>query len=238
MNKILLNFFFIFAAILFLSSCEKKETARTYSEVTEDSSLETAAPTSDPHAGLNIDLNTPMPGMDSKNDPHAGFTKEQLAQMLSASGVQNVSESPISWTLPEGWQEKPATGMRIATFGLKNNESAVDCSIVSLGAGAGGIEPNIIRWLGQLNLEVLPPAELQAFIAKQETLTLDANVSALVIDFTELQKKSAPVTPSMLAAIIEANNQRIFVKMTGSREKVLEQSKAFKALVKSLKFKN
>ncbi len=237
MNKIFLNFFFVFAAILFLSSCEKKETARTYSEVTEDSS-ETAVPASDPHAGLNMDFHAPMDQMDGQNDPHAGFTKEQLAQMLAESGVQNVSESPLSWTLPEGWQQKPATGMRIATFGLKNNESAVDCSIVSLGAGAGGIEPNIIRWLGQLNLDVPPPAELQAFIAKQETLTLDANVSALVIDFTGLQKKSAPAAPSMLAAIIEANNQRIFVKMTGSREKVLEQSKAFKALVKSLKFKN
>ncbi len=237
MHRKYLNFVFIFTAIVFLSSCEKKETARTYSEVTSDSP-ETTAPTNDPHAGLNMDIQAMMPKTASDNDPHSGFSKEQLAEMLAQSGVQNVSESPIIWTLPEGWQQKPATGMRIATFGLKNNESAVDCSIVSLGAGAGGIEPNIIRWLGQLNLEVPPSAELQDFIAKQETLTLDANVLALVIDFTGLQKKSAPETPSILAAIIEANNQRIFVKMTGSREKILEQSKAFKALVKSLKFKN
>ncbi len=239
MNRIFLGLFFIFLTVLFLSSCEKPEAFRTYSEVVVDSSKDTSATNAitDPHAGLNMDFSGSMPGMDNNTDPHAGFTKEQLAQMLAQSGVKNVSQSPMSWTLPETWQEKPATGMRIASFVSKNDASAFDCSIVALGAGAGGLEPNIIRWLGQLNLTQPPEKELKDFIESQEKVNLDENFVALLVDFTSLQRKSDDKTPSMLAAIIETTDQRIFVKMTGSKETIIQQSQVFKTFVKSLKFR-
>ncbi len=239
MKRKVLNFLAIFAMTLFVSSCEKSQSTRTYSEVTVDSSesMSMTNGMSDLHAAMDVGPNGMMPDMGNK-DPHAGFTKEQLAQMLSASGVQNVSQSPLQWTLPQTWQQKPATGMRIATFASKNDPNAFDCSIVALGAGAGGLEPNIIRWIGQLNMAVPSEKELNDFIQKQEKVSLGDNLSALLVDFTSLQKNSDNKTPSMLAAIIETPAQRIFVKMTGSKQRVLEESKTFKAFVKSLKFKN
>ena len=238
MNRSFLNLSLLFVGIIFFSSCEKSQSPRTYCEITDDSGYNpvTTNDQSDPHAGLDLGPNAQTQQMPN-GDPHAGFTKEQLAQMLGSAQMTNSTESPVVWTLPQGWQQKPATGMRIASFTSKTEDSAFDCSIVALAGAAGGLEPNIIRWLGQINIVVPPENELKNFIDKQEKVSLDKNLSALLVDFTSLQKKSDQSTPSMLAAVIETPAQRIFVKLTGSKQKVLEQAKNFKIFVQSLKFK-
>ncbi len=240
MKRKYISFFLIFSVVSLFSSCEKSQVARTYKEVNVETSplIPVQSEETDPHAGMNMPPNAMM---DSSNnaDPHAGFTKEQLAKMLQETLPQNelASNSPIIWTVPDNWQENPASGMRVATFVNKNDQSGVDCSIVALGGGAGGLEPNILRWLGQLNIAVPQPADLASFMQKQEKLNIDQDLIALLFDFTDLQKDAPDVTPSMLAAIIDTPEQRIFVKMTGVKQKIIAESKAFKQLVQSIKFK-
>lgn len=239
MSLRIFSIFIILSFIGVLSSCQKSETTRTYSEVVTQAreTMPTTSDDSDPHAGLDMDSHAAMMGTKTQTDPHAGFTKEQLAQMLQESMGQTPENKSISWTVPEGWQEKSATGMRVATFVEKNDPTAIDCSIVALGAGAGGLTPNIVRWLGQLNISVPNDSELENFINQQEKVMVGENLSALLIDFTKLQESASAATPSMLAAIIETPAQRVFVKMTGSKQKIIEHSSAFRMLIKSLTFR-
>lgn len=225
-------------AFIFLTSCEKADNQRKYTEVTVESAQ--PAPVmppqaSDPHAGLNI---SPEMMKNMGADPHAGFSKEQLEEMLKQQMPQNnSSQSAMTWNVPASWQEKPASGMRLASFVNKNDPSAVDCSIVTLGNGAGGLAPNVVRWLGQLKITPPSDAEIQKFIDQQDKIDLGGGLTAIMMNFTEMQSKMPDSAPSMLAAIIDTPAQRIFVKMTGNKQKIVAESKNFRALVQSLKFK-
>jgi hypothetical protein len=227
------------------SSCEKKEGSRTYTEVSVES--EQAANHSpdmmtNPHAGMNMEslpsMEAAMPAEMGSSDPHAGFTKEQLAQMLMDSqGGQPQNNSPLSWTLPPQWEEKASTGMRVATFVLKNDPAAIDCSIVTLGPGAGGLSGNVIRWLGQLNMPAPSEDEINTFIKQQDIIPIKGDLSAQLINFTAMQKTAPAATPSMIAAIIDTPAQRIFIKMTGTKDNVTKQQEAFKSLIRSLEIR-
>lgn len=231
---------FLFFLVLAVSSCEK-ETARQYTEVATPAP-EMDKKMADPHAGLDMgmtggdDPHAFMKNMGS-GDPHAGFTKEQLQEMLAAQGgmLPAAAKLPVSWSVPAGWEEKSGGGMRVASFASKADPKAVDVSIVTLGGGAGGIEPNIVRWLQQIQLDVPADAKLKEFIDEQEKTRTADDRTAVIFDFTSLQKGAAPDADSMAAAIIDTPGQRIFVKMTGSKKNVLGEMKNFKSLVRSLK---
>ena len=232
--------FYLLSLCLILSSCEKSEGPRTYTEVTveapENAKVQ-AEVSSNPHAGMNMGEAAPDMG---SSDPHAGYTKEQLAQMLQEAqgGVApQKNDSPLTWTVPAGWEEKAASGMRIATFAVKNDPEAIDCSIVTLGSGAGGLNGNVVRWLGQLNMPALSDSDINAFVAKQEQVKIKSGESALLLNFATLQKNDPDTTPSMLAAMIDTPSQRIFVKMTGHKGNIAKQLNTFKALLGSIEIR-
>jgi len=89
------------------------------------------APASDPHDFMR---SVPVP-----------FIKEQP------------SDSSLSWEVPQGWFEEKGSGMRLVTFRAQNG--TVECSIISLGGQAGGLQSNVTRWMGQINIDV--PADDQ-----------------------------------------------------------------------------
>lgn len=135
-------------------------------------------------------------------------------------------ESALSWILPPGWEEeKAANQMRVATFRLSSDFNAFDCSIVSLPGGAGGLEANLRRWMGQIKLEV-----------SEEQFNQFINASSgNVFDFTQLQDGRAPDTESMIAAMIELHDETVFVKLKGTIATVTANKKAFLELVASIK---
>lgn len=234
MSKSVLSIFFILSLICVFSSCQKSETARTYSEVVTEArkTMPVISGVVDPHAGHAHDA---MIDTGEGADPHAGFTKEQLSQILQESMPESsVFDRPIFWTVPTSWQEQSASGMRLATFIEKNDPTAIDCSIIVLGGSAGGLRPNIVRWLGQLNIPTLADQELTDFINQQKRIPLADQLSALIIDFTSLQSNEPDTIPSMIAAFIETADQQIFVKMTGRKQKIHEHTPAFHQLIESL----
>ena len=65
--------------------------------------------------------------------------------------------SPLSWTLPPGWQELQASGMRLANLRPAGHPDA-ECTLVILGGDGGGLEANVNRWRReQMGLEPLAP---------------------------------------------------------------------------------
>lgn len=236
---------FVLLLIPFISSCQKQDGARQYTEVVSQVQERAVNPVSDmtdSRGGQEMPMGTEDPHAFMKTigsgDPHAGYTKEQLQAMLQQEGVippAITKNSPLTWTVPNGWKENPGNGMRLATFVNQSAPQAIDCSIVTLGAAAGGLAPNVIRWMQQISIDLPAEDQLNQFIEKQERLKIDNTLTAIIFDFTALQKNAAPSASSMIAAIIDTPSQRIFVKMTGTRQKILENIKPFKSLVQSIK---
>jgi hypothetical protein len=55
----------------------------------------------------------------------------------------NSSLPPLKYVLPGGWQDKPASQMRVASFGIAEDGKTADVSVVPLGGMAGGDFANV-----------------------------------------------------------------------------------------------
>ena len=143
--------------------------------------------------------------------------------------------SSLKWQTPKGWQEQPASGMRMASFTGGDSTDPVECLIVRLSGPAGGKEANIRRWLGQIQLSDLTDSELQAFLNRQEKLSIDKTYPATLVDFTQLQTDLPNEAPSTIAVIIEMADDSVFVKMTGSKAAVKNHVEQLKELALSIR---
>lgn len=84
---------------------------------------------------------TPLPAdRTTPADPHAGL---DMSAMGAALGMDSLMGNMFTWTAPEGWKQEAGGAMRLATFHLRSDAKAIDCSIVSLGGMAGGLEANL-----------------------------------------------------------------------------------------------
>ncbi|HJT31397.1 MAG TPA: hypothetical protein VJ783_05055 [Pirellulales bacterium] len=74
------------------------------------------------------------------------------------------SDSPPDWSLPEGWNQRPASGMRYATIEI-DADPPLELSVTTLGREEGGdaayLLANINRWRGQIGLADLAADQLE-----------------------------------------------------------------------------
>lgn len=130
-----------------------------------------------------------------------------------------------AWTLPKGWTQEVAGGMRYAT--LKPPVTGkIDGSVVVLPGAAGGELANVNRWRGQIGLGPLDAAALAA--ARKAVSTPVGAVS--VYDFTDAGAKSR-----MVAALAEVDGSTWFLKLTGDAGPVAAAKPDFLHLVESLR---
>lgn len=197
------------------SACDDRRSLRQYEEI----ALNAEPPVKpNPHASMMMDMGQGM----QTQDP-------AMQAMLSSS----ISQVNLTWETPQGWTEEKGTGMRMATF-TTTDADPITCTIVSLGGGSGGVEANVQRWLGQLALDVSDQSFAQ-FMDKQSTLQSAGGLEVRLIDFRSLHSTNDETQPSMLAGIIERDEQTIFIKMTGSRRSINQNQEPFKSLLTSLK---
>ncbi len=141
--------------------------------------------------------------------------------------------APLQYTLPSGWEEKPLSPMRLASFNATApNGKQADVSVVSLPGIAGGDLANVNRWRGQVNLG---PIDEDTLAKTAEHVKADGH-DYLVVDLVsdkplgEKQEKQR-----IVAAILDENQRSWFIKMTGEDETVAAQKNAFHEFLRSLK---
>jgi hypothetical protein len=134
--------------------------------------------------------------------------------------------------VPAGWEEKPASGMRVASYGVKRPDGrSADISVVAMGGGAGGELENVNRWRDQIGLEPATEADL----AGLRSIIPAGNRQVVVY---ELDGKKAVLdgkyAARTLAAILPAGEMTVFFKITGENALVAEQKPQFLAWLKSV----
>jgi hypothetical protein len=147
--------------------------------------------------------------------------------------IQPPEGAPLQYTLPPGWQEKPLTPMRLASFkAVAPNRKETDVSVVSLPGIAGGDLANVNRWRGQVNLGPIDEDTLAKTAEHVKVNGHDYLVVDLVSDARMGEQKEKQ---RILAAILDESDRSWFIKMTGEDAAVESQKSAFTDFLRSLK---
>jgi hypothetical protein len=133
----------------------------------------------------------------------------------------------LKWTLPKGWTEEKAGGMRYATLKAPGT-GKLDISVVFLPGAAGGELANVNRWRGQIGLGPMGEAAL----AKARTALKTKAGTVAAFDFTgEGQTKSRMV----VGLLTTADGNSWFLKMVGDDAPVGRTKPEFMRFLESLR---
>jgi hypothetical protein len=149
---------------------------------------------------------------------------------------------PFSLVVPAGWTEKPSTSsMRAAQFQLPAPEgSEAEVVVYYFGeTGAGSVQANIDRWVGQFKQ---PDDKPSSEVAKVEKATY-AGQEASVVSVSGRYVAGAmpggqPVdkpNQTLIAAIVPSPKGPYYFRLVGSKDAVAAQEASFRAALTSLK---
>ncbi len=193
-----------------------------------------------PHPIHEVEIKPPSSSSQMPMDAVHGFAGGQVGAMGGMPMMPSSSDggsSGVEFETPEGWVPQAGSGMRAATFKIKDGSAEKEATIVILPSTNEGYTANIRRWLGQLNLS-LSDQQVESFIAARETFSTVDNVSGALFDFTQIKGAQDNGKGFMLASIIETDGRIIFVKLMGAADFLRQNKSKFLALSKSVRLGN
>jgi hypothetical protein len=141
---------------------------------------------------------------------------ESFAEFVRALRFVDDPESPLTWTLPDDWEQQPGDQFRYATIKIPSEETSLDLSISQLPFQGDDEMPyvlsNVNRWRAQLGLSAFDEQRL-AEASQRVTLAQDDQRVATIVNFagemTESPMRSpraprAPVSQAPPAAPADA----------------------------------
>ncbi|MBK8091195.1 MAG: hypothetical protein IPK32_04180 [Verrucomicrobiaceae bacterium] len=142
----------------------------------------------------------------------------------------------LTWTIPEGWSEsdKPdAAGMRLVDLRFGPAQEG-ECYISLMPGNAGGLEANVNRWRTQMGQPAYSADEI-AKLAKKPFFNRDGSFVAFDGDFKGFGAEAAKTGYRLLGIIHSTEQATIFVKLTGPKALVEQNTAAFDAFCQSIK---
>jgi len=152
-------------ALLFLLGCQQEEPLTSY----------TVARTSPPRPPLDAaavlqQLDHILVAIVPQDDqawffkmvgkaPAIGRQRKAFDSFLSTVKLADSSSLAPSWELPAGWKEQDASAMRAATLVVPDNDGDLEIAVSSLPLTVSWeefLQPNVNRWLRQLQQKSLP----------------------------------------------------------------------------------
>ncbi|WP_294227239.1 hypothetical protein [Prosthecobacter sp.] len=144
--------------------------------------------------------------------------------------------SLLTWTIPDGWSENTEPdpmGMRLLDLRFGPNKEG-ECYISLMPGSAGGLEANVNRWRTQMGQPAYTPEEI-AKLPKKPFFNREATFVAFDGDFKGFGAESAKSGYRMLGLIHSTEQATIFVKLTGPKELVEQNTAAFDTFCQSIK---
>lgn len=162
-----------------------------------------------------------------------GCGKEEIRVYKVAKEVVAEPPSAAAWTLPAGWIEQQAGGMRVGSFHVEgaDGESA-DVSVIPLSVTAGTDLDNLNRWrVQQLGL---PAMDAKGMSETKETVSI-GGVEASMFDLLGKDPNSDKPT-RILAVISRTSESTWFFKMIGPDKLVAGEKSSFVQFLQSFSF--
>ena len=225
-----------FAALLLAVACKSDPTPAPGPESSATPpSPHPAAPAAGPAAA------GPLP-------PNAHGTNPAVAQMaprpLEKLADGRVALGPFSLTVPAGWTENPSTmSMRAAQFKLPAADGGEGEVIVYYfgQVGAGSVQANIDRWVGQFKQ---PDDKPSKDVAKIETAQYAGQEASVISVSGRLVASPMPGAPpvdkpdqALVAVIVPSPQGPYYFRLVGSSKVVAAQEAKYRQMLSSLKLK-
>lgn len=121
--------------------------------------------------------------------------RKSFDEFLATVKLNGAGKTP-SWTLPEGWTEKPASAMRAATIEIPFEGKTLELAVSSLpltGEWAEFRKRNIDRWVDQMQQSPLSGEEIAKLV--KERPTADDAVKATFIELVGVMKPMSGMMP-------------------------------------------
>src|SRR5262249_13585528 len=140
----------------------------------------------------------------------------------------------LEWTLPKGWEERPASAMRVASFAVNGEDAqAAEISVIPLPTVAGHELDLVNMWRGQVQL---PPATQEQIALQGEAVAIGDNPKGKLFEMVSPQPFGERKTPlRLLVAMVDQQGTSWFFKMIGDDAVVQEQKPALIDFLKSIK---
>jgi hypothetical protein len=132
----------------------------------------------------------------------------------------------LQFTLPDGWEKKAPSAMRVASFGISEGGKQADVSVIPMGGMAGGNLANVNRWRGQVGLAPVDEDAVQKMTEKVLIGGQDADLFDIAGTGSE----------RIIASVLHRDDTAWFFKITGDAALVEAQKSAFIAFLKSVSF--
>lgn len=139
-----------------------------------------------------------------------------------------------SFDLPAGWKtEEPSSSMRLAQASVPGSQGPALLAVFYFGAGGGGgVDANLQRWVGQMNLAAGSAPEQGNFNVGDYRVTW-VHASGTLKGGTMGGPAEDTPNSALLGAVVEGEQGPWFFKMTGPGKTITEQREAFLGLLRS-----
>jgi hypothetical protein len=232
--------FFLAATLLFTFACKKEQ---------QSAGL---APAKDWNAGSASDplVSVPPPNPHTTVDPAApnphggmmGAPSDTPAKALEKQADGSYVMGPFTFAAPADWKVKPlASSMRAADFEL-TAEPGQDAELIVYyfgEGGAGSVEDNLNRWLGQFTQADGKPSQSVAKIEKTKVAGQDATTVSVSGHYAAMAMPGGSAVDkqdqAMLAAIVASPSGPYYFKLVGAKKTIDANAAKWKALLASLK---
>ena len=236
-------------ALLFTVSCKKNPPAGDKPPANSPPSPTATAPTP-PAAGATPSVTTTTrtepshgAGDPASDGTHALTVETRIAKVPDKLPDGRLVVGPFSLVAPATWTASPPTsGMRAAEFTLPAKPGAEAALVVFyFGAkGAGSVDDNLDRWLGQFQQ---PDGKRSRDVARIEKTTFagqDATFVSVTGRFVAQAMPGAGAAvdkpdQALLAAIVASPSGPYYFKLVGAKSTVNANAAAFRSMLESLK---
>jgi hypothetical protein len=158
----------------------------------------------------------------------AAPTAADMASMANQIPAPDNTRLPkLKYTLPAGWQEKPASQFRVASFDIVADGKKADVSVIPLGGSSGGSLANLNRWRGQIGL---PPVDEAGMKQAAETV----EIAGMAAELYDIAPPAGDGTTGILGAILQGGDTAWYFKVIGDANLVKGQKANFIAFLKSV----
>lgn len=174
-----------------------------------------------------------QPSMPANHPPTGGnaptATASSPGNMQVLPGMQEAAAAApgIQFTIPEGWTDTGATGMRKANLKVSDANGSAEITALTFPGDVGGRLANINRWRGQVGLDNVTADELPAFT---EGYTISGHRG--------LYLKLEGGDKSLLGGILPFHGNTWFFKMIGDSPTVLANEATMKAFLDSVQIED
>ena len=147
-----------------------------------------------------------------------------------SNNVTTIQNSEFAWDLPISWTPSSGSKMRLASFDVPYSFGVGDLSVMVLAGDGGGIQANINRWRGQINLPPQPLNEILSLSEKRENRFSDYNLFTLI--------NISKMDQAFISAIMPLDNNTIFVKLNIHANGIKEVKEDFLSFCDSFRLKD